>query len=287
MSVTGEPIRGRHGVILYSAQSVQGTAVPPAVAAGIASWDVTVDGDLRPIYTLGRAEPLLLKPGIAKTDFTVSIEAVQTVALLTKTQRTSGCVPWLTFGFGYKLDDGTKEAKQVQDCKINQVQIDLEPGGLLRAQLTGTGGLVTDLTSLNPADLAEAPFMSYEAVFTKGGSAYKLKSFSMSVDHGIAVESCIPGSAPSAFKRGWTHQTEGQLAITGELTRYAKSGVDLHGDTLSSFALQLACTDISGGGNTATIALTGAKFGSEKMSLSPDGDYVATTPFIATGYSIS
>jgi hypothetical protein len=261
--------------------------VTPATAAGIASWDVTIDGDLRPVYALGRPEPLFLKPGITRTDFSISISHVQTAALLAYTQRTSGVLSYLTFGFGYRLDDGTKEAKQVQDCKIHQVQLGLEAGGYLTAQLTGVGGLISDVTSLDPADLAPTPFMSYEAICTKGGSAYKLKSFSLSVDHNVAVETCIPGATKASFKRGWDHQTEGQLAITGELTRYANSGVNLHADTLSSFTIALVCTDISGGGNTLTVSVSGAKFGSEKMSLSPEGDYQVSVPFMATGFTIS
>jgi len=289
MAISGEPIKGRHGLLLYSAQTVQGTPVTPATAAGIASWDVTVDADLRPVYTLGRPEPLFLKPGIAKTDFSLNLSSVQTVDLIALAQRSSGVLPWVTFGFGYKLDDGTKEAKQVQDCKLHQLQLSLEAGGFLTAQLSGVGGLVSDLTTLDPADLAPAPFMSYEAVFTKGGSAYKLKNFSLSVDHNVAVETCIPGAAKTSFKRGWDFQTEGQLNISGELTRYAKSGVNLHADTLSDFELQLVCTDIAGGGspNSCTLVIEGAKFGSEKLSISPDGDFVASTPFLATGFSIS
>lgn len=283
------PLKARHGALLYSAQTTQGTAVTPATAAGIVGYEVTSDADLRRIDTIGQAGALFFKPGVSRVDFDVPIEAVQTAAILQRAIRVSGEVPWTTFGFGYVEDSGTKYAWQVQDCKVNRLELRLEAGGLLTGSVSGTGGLITDLTTLSPAQLTPTPFMSYEAVLTKDAAAWEAQSFQLTVDNQIEVQSMIPGTAPSSFKRGWSYQTEGPLEVSGEITRFVKSGVDLQADTLADFTLALTMTDIAGGGspNSIAVSITGARFGSERLRIAPGGDWLATTPFVAEGISIA
>lgn len=286
MAVSGEPIHGRHGVLLYSAQSVKGTPVTPATPIGAASFDVTIDGDLKPIHTLGKAELLAIKPGLTKTDFSIQIEAVQNLAVLSAAIRSGGVLPWVTFGFGWSYDSGGNYAKQVQDCKVHRAEISLEAEGMLTASLSGVGGLVTDVTTLVAAHLTDKPFTWYEATFTKGGVGYEIRSFNVSIEQNVNVQACIPGVAPSSFARGWKYQTEGNYSITGEITRYALSGVNVQADCPADFDLVLTMTDKCDSEHTLTITASDCQFGQEKFTLSPENELMVTLPFIASGISI-
>src|SRR4051812_6983390 len=99
MSAAGEPVKGRHAVCLWSAQSAQGTAVTPATAAGIVDFEDDVNADIRQLFGIGSPNALFNKPGINSSPFKVGIIAVQTTALLLKAVRSSGALPWLTLGF--------------------------------------------------------------------------------------------------------------------------------------------------------------------------------------------
>lgn len=285
----GEPLVGRHQACLYSAQVAQGTAVTPATSAGIVNFEMTSDADLRSIFNIGSPNAKFNKPGINRVNFSISNVAVQTKAILERAVRASGVLPWTTFGFGYDDDASTNYAFQVQDCKVGQLDLALDAGGLLTATLAGTGGLITDLSTFTMAHLAQTPMMSYEGVFTKGGAAYILRNFRMSVNHNLSVDPVIAGAAPSTFKRGWKYITEGNEAITGEVTRFAKSSANLQANTLTDFAMVLTCTDIVGGMSptTITITLTDAQWGSERYAGEIDGVATFTTQFIAKSFTIA
>lgn len=284
-----EPYAGRHLFALWSAQVSKGTAVTPATAMGLVDWDVTSDTDLRTVHGLGTPNALFLKPGINKVDFSARITEVQTSAFALKGQRSSGVLPWITIGVGYVDDDATVYGWQVQDAKVHRVEFGLEAGGMLNATVSGVGGAITDLSAGAAANLSQKPLMSYEAVLTKGGSAYESVGFSLTLDHNVDVQSVIPGSAPSSFKRGWSYQTEQNLGITGSITRFAKSSANLQADTLSDFAIVLTCTDIAGGMSPNVVSLTfaNAQFGSEQFTGSRDGGFRATTPFVAKSLTIA
>jgi hypothetical protein len=289
MAVAGEPITGRHLVALYSSQVSQGTAVTPATSPGIVSFDLTLDSDMRPMFTIGQAAVLFLKPGVATSQWALNVLAVQTKAVLLLAQRASGVLPWITWGFGADYDSGTSHAFQVQDCKVGQLDVAFEAGGPLTANLSGPGGLSTDVTSLAMANLSETPMMSYEAVQTVGGSAYIAQAFRLSVNHNLEVRPRIHGAAPSTFKRGWSYITEGMEEITGEITRFDKSAVNMHGDTIADGAMVVTFTDIVGGGSPTTITFTfaGVKRGSERFAGEVDGIATYTTPFQAKTLVIS
>ncbi len=288
MATATQPKKGRHGVLLYSAQGSQGTAVTPATAIGIGSVEVNNDADVRAIFGLGSASALFLKPGMTKVDFTLNLSEFQSKAFLAAVGvRSSGVLPYFTLGVGYVPDSGTKYAWQIQDCKCHSWDLRAERGGPVQLQLQGTGGLVTNLTSLVAANLSQSPFMFYEGVVLKGGSAYELNSIRVAVNHNVDVQAVIPGTAPSTFKRGWSYQTEGREVITAEIERFLESTVNHQGDTLTDFAVSAAFTDIGGGGNAMTLALANAVFGGETLSYSPDGDMLWRTPVLAKTFAIS
>lgn len=289
MAIAGEPLVGRHAVALYSVQVSKGTPVTPATPVGVCPFRVTNEADLRRVLSIGAAAPILLKPGINQVPFTLPIQMVQEGTLLAQVIRSGGEPPWFTLGLGYRDDANARYAWQVQDCKLHSAEVSLEAGGVLSATLSGVGGLITDLTTLIYSNTSDTPFMSYEAVLTKGGAAYESRSFRLQIENNVQVETVIPGTAPSTFKRGWSYQTAGPLFITGEVQRFARSAINLQADLISDFALQLACTDIAGGvgANAITFALTGVKFGSETLEAEIEGRLLWNTPFEATGITIT
>lgn len=284
MATAGGALPGRTGIILYSAQTDQGTPVTPATAVGLASWDVTNEAGMQAFHAVGQAAALFFKPGNSIVTGTVNLAALQTSAFLLRAQRSSGVLPWNTLLFAYEDDAATDYGWQVQDAKIGSFDISLDAGGPLTGSFSFTGGLITELTSsLEPANLTPTPMWAYEAVLTKGGSAHESVSFRLNVNHNLEAQYTIPGSAPSSFKRGFSYLTEGQHVITGEVTRFAKSGIDLQAGTISDFAMVLTMTDIAGGmsPNTITFTFAGVKFGSERWAAGPEGTHQFTTPFMA------
>lgn len=289
MAIAGEPLAGRHLFALYSVQSVKGTAVTPAVAMGLVDWDVTSEADLRRVFGLGSPNARFLKPGIVQVPFTVNITEVQTSALILQAQRSSGVLPWLTLGFGYVDDAGTVYGWQVADCKIHSLDVSLDAGQMLQATISGVGRAITDLSAGAAAHLTPKPLMSYEALLTKGGSPHESVSFRTTLNNSVEVQPVIPGATPSTPKRGWTYQTEGNIEIGGEITRFAKSGVNLQADTLTDFALALSVVDIAGGGSPNTVSLTYAdmQWGAEQFTGSRDQGFRARTPFLAKSLVIA
>ncbi|MDO8604954.1 MAG: hypothetical protein Q7R40_00325 [Phaeospirillum sp.] len=250
---------------------------------------MTTDSGMTSIYNIGSEAAKFLKPGVAVVNYSVNVLAVQTLAVLNLGKRTTGALPWLTWEFGMNFDTGTDYGFQVQDCKVQSMDISLEAGGLLQATLSGAGGLITDLSTIAMAHLSETPMHAYEAVLTRGGAADEAIGFRFNVDHSVEVTSVIAGAAPSTFKRGWKYQTEGNEVITGEVTRLKRCTLDLQATTIADFSLVLTCTDIVGGmsPNTITLTATGAKFGSERFAGTVDGLATFTTPFIAKAFTIA
>jgi hypothetical protein len=287
MATIGEPLTGRHLVALYSSQVTKGTPVTPATSPGIVSFDVVNTADLRSIFGVGSPNALFLKPGINSVNWSINSAAIQTKAFLELAERASGILPYLTLGFGVDYDTGASWAWQVQDAKAGQLDVSLDAGGLLSGSISGIGGLITVVTTLASANLSEAPLMSYEGVMLKGGAAYPVRSFRMSVNHNLTADTIIPGTAPASFKRGWSYLTEGREEVTGELTTFDRSQINHQADTISDFTLLLTCTDIAAGGNAIAISVTGAKFGEERFAGDVDGLATFSTPFVGKAFTIS
>jgi hypothetical protein len=254
---------------------------------GIVGFDNTNEGDLRAIFNIGQPEAVFLKPGNNQVPFQINIDSVQNLLFLLKAVRTSGSLPWLTLGLGYKDDLGVRWAQQIQDCKIHSFDLDLEATGMLRASVSGVGGLITELTTLDPAQLTQMPYMGYEAIMQRGGSAFPVRTFRMSANHNVDVQYVIRGAAPSSFQRGWEHQTEGSINVSGEVTRFARSAVNFQATTLALSTLRLLVTDINEAQRSLDIQATNAGFGSERQGVSPEGDYTFTLPYIAKGFSLT
>ncbi len=286
MAALGEALRGRHAVLLYSVQGGQGTAVTPATAAGVCSYDVTVDSAPQEIYTIGQTGPLKIKPGQSIVNWSISIEAVQSITLLNQAARTAGLLPWLTLGFGVDPDTGASHAWQVQDCKVGRMEISAAPGEIVKCTLSGIGGLIADLTSLSAAHLSPTPLSGYDVVMTTGSGAYEGTSWSVAVDNDLKAHYVLHGVAASTFKRGWSYLTEGKTAISGEIGRFTKSGIDLQAAAPADQTLTVTILDI-GGTNSLTATLTGVQFGSDTRRAPIDGEVTHTIPYVATAMTIT
>jgi len=295
MAVAGEPLQSRHVVWLYSKQAAKGTPVTPATAIGISPLRVRSASGLRAIKGMGSAHPLFLKPGGASAPFSPSNVLVQNTDFLTDccVRNAQGVLEWFTLAAGYRDDaeSPVQWAWQIQDCKVHQFGMRLEGSedgsGLLGLDFSGVGGLITDVSTLAPANASEEPFAEWEAVLTRGGASHEARSFSATCDHNVKVKWVIHGSAPAVFKRGWTYQVEGDQDVSGEVSRFAKSGINLQADTIAGSDLVLALTDIGGSGNALTLTTSGSKYSEEEQSSDPGGDLVFTLPFLATGISIA
>ncbi len=158
---------------------------------------------------------------------------------------------------------------------------------LLMLSFSGVGGLITEVTSLDPVGVTAMPFGEFECILTKGGGAHPAKSFRLAVANNVRQRRGIRGSAPASFKRGFIDQPEGQEEVTGEVVRYVKSGLDMQAASMSGSDLVLTCADLATGTNTLVITATDAQYGAERIAPSMEDDILYTTPFEATGVTFA
>jgi hypothetical protein len=278
---------GRHGVLLWSAQSVQGTPVTPATAVGMAGYTVNpaAGGGVVALPTLGKAEPHQLREDVIQTDWSVEIQALQTLAFIGNVIRSSGVLPWMTLGFGRDPDSGSSDIWQVQDCKMHRLSLQGGQSGPITASASGVGGLKSDLSSGAQAHLAAIAKMAYDAILTRNGSAWEYLEFSAEIVNSVRVQHVGHGAAASN-NRLWSYQDEGALRMTGSITRRESSEVDVQAAIQTAATLSWLITDAVGG-NDLTLAFSGVKFGSEARANAPDGQETFVTPFEATGVTLS
>lgn len=276
MALEGEPLKSRSAVLLYAVQTVKGTPVTPNLSAGIASFDMTSDTDLRDIYTLGKAGVHLFKPGFGRVDWNIAISHLQTKAWIQQGTRTAGVLPWLTIAFGYRDDSGQVRLWQVQDNKIGSLDLGIEQRAPWTAGTTGIGGIITDVTSGAAAHLAQDVLMAYETTIAKAAAAWESASARIAVNHNLDPKYPIygVGETPTTGKRLYKYLPEGKEQISWELVRWARSQVNLQANTISEFDLGFVATDIAGGmsPNAITINLLGSTYATDRISASDDPD---------------
>lgn len=258
----GEPLAYRHAVVLYSSQSAYGTPVAPATSCGLASAAHTMHSSNVRFRGPGSANLITRKGGSTYTEWNLNFPGIQTgmKTLLQRAVRSSGVLPLFTLGLGYQDDQGSpnRDADQIQDCKVNALELGLDVSGghaPLTGSLSGIGGLVSNLTSLAPATLATPPWMSYEGVVLQEGAAYPLRSLQISVNHNLSRDHVIPGTAPASFVRGHSYLTEHAEVISFNLQRYAEGAVDVQASTLTEYDISIVLTSLDNAA-TLTIALT-------------------------------
>lgn len=209
---------------------------------------------------------------------------------LLKSQRAAGVLPSFTLGFGYQDDlvSPTRSADQIAGCKIDTLEMSLEAGdgsGPLSANFTGFGRPPTVLTSLAPAVLTSTTWAAYEGVMTRAGSAYEVRSWSLSLNNGLKRNYVIPGATPGSNIRGPKYLTEHDREISGSITRYQRSGIDVQADCPVPFAMVLTLTNLCDS-VVLTLTYTDVVFGEEQLAFSGDG-FLVTVPYVAKSLVIS
>jgi hypothetical protein len=282
-------LHASEGVLLYSLQSVFATAVAPAETLGIAEYNATDDGDFRQFFTVGKKNLHKNKAGNAKVDWQVRLNGLGSPDLLALGVRTSGQVPWITWGFGSDAVDASPEAWQVQDSKCDTLECSLDGGGILTASLQGIGGQKSTLTTLTADPGDDNPFFSYEAICTLAGSAFELKGFRFTVNHNLTPEYVIRGtSVSSARRRLWDYLTEGNEEISGSVILARKYSKDFQALCPAADGdLVLTLTEACDALNTFAITLEDVEFLSQARNMPADGYGTFELPFNAKGWSVA
>ncbi len=284
----GASIHSSEGVVLYSPQVSFSNAVVPAEPLGICEFNATDEGDFRQFFTVGSKNLYKNKPGIARVDWQVRSPALGSAAMLALGLRTAGLLPWVTWGFGSDANDASPEAWQVQDCKVNVMEVAMDGGGMLTASLQGIGGQNSPSSSLVSDHDDTDPFISYESVFELDGNPFENKGFRFSVNHNLEMESRNRGARPvDARVRLWDYLTEGNEEISGSFTlprAYSKDFQELcpahDGD------LEITMTGSCGSAEDFVIVLSDIEFLNQGRNMPQDGFGNFELPFNAKGISI-
>lgn len=289
-----DPLEFRNGVILWSAQAVQGTAVTPATSAGIATGRLTRSGGNQRFRGPGSRNIMARKGGSTSSGVSLSWPAAQTgiKSLLTRAVRVDNVLPWTTLAVGYQ-DDQTgvntlRKAWQVQDAKIASLNLALDASSEhspLTASLEFVGGLVTELTTLAPVTNSSTPWMTHEAVFTREAVAYACRSFDVTIAHEVLRRHQIPGAAVASFPRGWSFLNEGSETISGSISRYLADTVNVHANTITEYDLVLTITNRDDA-QVLTLNLTDVDFDEAEIS-EDDGGIFYSWAFEAKTWSMT
>lgn len=289
MAVQGEPLSYRHGVCLWSAQTTYGTPVTPATSAGTVDATLTRGSGNQSFFGPGSATLFAQKGGLTTSDIELAFRAIQnggSKSLLLKAVRAAaGSLPLITFGIGEQDDTPTtplKRAKQVQDCKVDTLSLNFDASsghGPLTASMGIIGGLCSDLTSLVPSAITASPYYTYECALTEEGSGYEVRSLAFNLANNLRRDTVIPGATPSSFIRGHKYLTEGNIVITGSISRFVPSGQNVHANTLSERDLVITATNLDDA-TTLVLTITDAVYDNERTAVSEEGilytyDYTA------------
>jgi hypothetical protein len=284
-----KPLHASEGVLLYSTQSTQATAVTPASTLGIAEYNVTDDGDFRQFYTVGKKNLHKNKAGNAKVDWQVRLNGLGDRALLELGIRTSGLLPWITWGFGSDPNDASPEAWQVMDSKVDTMEVSLDGGGILSGSLQGIGGAKTTLTTLTADPGTSNPFMSYEAICTLADAAFEVRSFQFTVNHNLTPDYPIRGMAVSdAQLRLFTHLMEGNEEISGTVTLGRKYTKDFQAKCPAADGdLVLTLLEACDTSNNWSITLDDVEFLRQIRNMPAEGYGSFELPFNAKGIALA
>ncbi|MBM3459688.1 MAG: hypothetical protein FJX77_14290 [Armatimonadetes bacterium] len=290
-AAAGERLGQRHQVALYSAQSTYGTPVTPATSLGACEWELENNSNNLRVFGPGSASALAVRGGTVESRARLRWSHVQTgvKTLLQKVGRSSSVVPLVTVGLGYKDDEGTpvRSASQLQDAKVGRLSLafDKSQGNApITAEMELVGGLITTVTSLDPATLATTPWMVADCHFTRGGSSYPIVALTCEIDNDLAPIYKVSGTAPSSFHRGHAELLERQIRVRGSMTLQATSGVTLLGQTISSFAAVMTCTNPD---DAVSLILTFAGMTFDEETMSGKDELLWTIGYTATSCAIT
>lgn len=285
-------LHASEGVVLYSPQVSFGTAVTPATPVGICDFNATDEGDYRQFYTVGNRNLHQNKAGIARVDWQVRVPALGSRDVLALGVRNAGALPWVTWGFGSDPYDAAPEAWQVMDCKVGNMSVQLDGGGILSGSLSGIGGQKSSITSLTAAAAAagtDEPLMSYESILLLAGAAFEVKSFQFDVNHNLFQESVIRGTAAAAGRqRLWDYLTEGYEEITGRVTLARVHSKDFQAACPAvDGAMKLTLTPACAGVSPFYFELGAVEFLSQTRNMPSDGYGDFELPFNAKSLTIA
>lgn len=275
---SGDPLELRHGVALYSAQTTLGTPVTPATTVGAALVGVDKQSNNREFRGPGSANRYAVKGGMTICPWQIRWDGLQSgvKTLLLKAQRVDGVCPMLTLGFGYQ-DDTTptpaKSADQIPDCKVGSLELTYTAGNdhnPISGTMSGLGRVPTTLTSLAPATSTTTPWYTYEAVVTRGGTAFPLVDYSVTLNHNLTPKTRLPGATPASQKRSPFYISEGDEMISGSLRAYNPTGVAVQADSISTAAMVVVLTNLVDA-VTLTLTYTGVDFTNENQEHTADG----------------
>jgi hypothetical protein len=290
----GEPIGYRHAVVMYSAETVFGTAVLPATAAGIAKVSYTKHTSNTPFWGPGSADYVAKKGGSTYVSWSLRYDAIQSgiKTLLAKAARVAGIVPPITLGFGYIDDDSpvNKAIDQIPGAKIDTLELNLDASGghgPLSGSLSGIGFPPTEVTTFTAATDVTDPFYSYEGVLTRAAAAYEVRSWSMTLANSLSRDHVIPGATPSTpRKRSHKYVTEHSRVISGEITRYQAAGVDVQADAISEVASVLTLTSLSAGNPTLVFTFADLSFDDLSVDIDEGGTFFRI-PYTASAVAVT
>jgi hypothetical protein len=284
-------MKGAYGYASYGVQSGFGTPSAAGVAMGtISRVTVNASGGMEAIKTVGQLAPAEIAEGKTSVDISLDLASVQDPHFLQKAKQVVGVgLPWLTFKVGYKRG-AVNIYSVISDCKIGSLNLKLEAGGGLTASLTAKGILRT----LTAGDPGVMPFLSarsyrwYNAVWSEARDLYGLD---FTVNNNLTEDYVIAGSGTALSPlRGPVTIDEGSEDLTGTL-RYvlASASFDVQDCILTSGNQTLTfttCDDVSPQ-QVMTLQLNGLKQTGDSWEVPADGNIVASSPFMLTGWDLT
>lgn len=292
-------MKGTYGVGLFSTQpGGKGVPILPATTLGICeNIRSRILGGIEALRGVGSWNPVELAAGMASTNFSFDIAAVQEINFIgsAATRDVNGELPYLTMGLGYKKA-ADEYAWQIQDCKVTRMGLRVGNRGFLTAAIELIGGKVlagdTGVIDLGAMSFpSEYAYKYYEGVWSEG----EILDFSVDVNHNVSAEAVIAGPATTRDPaRIWDYLDEGDQEISGEITARTSTAAlgaepGVHDDCPAGANVTLLFTSLCVGSPSQTlqIALTGLKPVDNEFTIPRGDNIVFRMPFLATAIAIT
>jgi len=281
--------QGWKGVLLYATQASQGTPSTPNLPVGWwSNLAFNKRGAIEGIRSAGSRSVVEFEGRTLSTELRFTIDKVQLVGgktLLQKAIDASGDLPWLTFGVS---DGDSSNDQQVQDCRIDRLEVNVEPDNWVQATLNLIGGKTTSAGPYTQTFLDTPGVSAKEATW----SLFEIVGWRLSYSNNLKVQAVIAGPSTSRDPdRIWDYLEVGQENIELALRIANPSGIDVYANVISSWAsptLTLESFDTSYSSDTIVFTFTDLTPTDENLTIpGSDGDIIYEVPCSAKGLTIT
>ena len=270
----------------YKIQAGLGTpATSPFLSFGDGTGELNENSNNLKSRVHGNGALAFIKGGGIIREWSHTFDHIHSAAPLMLINKTAGLLDISTLVLGW--DEATDLLWTMQDAKATSLSLRCDGGtevGILTGTISGIGGHLAETTTAPTiTQPTTAPFTSYDAIVTLGGSPFEIAGFDITISVQLLTRFVLAGAARTAGKkRLWDYLTEGNVDVSGSFRCLEpKSEFALGADCLTSYNSVIRFVDSCDAANILNIAITGLTPDTRTGTVPGDGAAGFTYPWTA------